>query len=406
MRPTLPAILLLATIPLSAQVVDDSDLTGKRPAAAALGLIATEGRVEGKSRVFPLHSPQASQATASPSPGRVSATIELSDRAGRLAPARLGRVKIVGPGPEQPWTALDEQGRVSIALPSSLSGSFRLRLSLDNARWVFRDKEGSSYEWESSAFTLPAPAGIDLAALSPQAGSQNAKLGVLHLTYLRALDFLARLGELGWWNQALTVNWPGSADYFRSLDFSLELTEAEHWDIVLHELGHAVMHKAMKAKAAGGSHKIDECYSPALAWSEGWATFFAAAVALDRADQDAKFEFLVPRRAPIRLENVPEDVCRGQSNEWRVAAGLWDLYDDHVDGSDAAALDFGRLWRPLREQRMDSLLSAWELIAKELNSGERGSGKASLVWNSLLAASASVQAPLPAAPADWSMPPK
>lgn len=375
---------MLWALPSHAQVTDDSDLSGKPPASAALRLVEQEGRLEGSLRVFPLKSRLSFESIALPQPGRVSAALAFVKGAVGPLPARLAKAKLIGPGAEQDWVPLDEKGRLSLVPPKGLSGSFRLRFSLDNAYWTFRSPEGSAYEWESPAFTLPAPSGVDLGTLTPEAGSQNALLGVLHMTYLKALDFLARQENLGWWDQSLTVNWPGSADYFSAWTFSLELTQAEHWDVVLHELGHAVMHKAMKARMAGGSHKIDECYSPALAWSEGWASFFAAAVALDRDDRDAKFEFLVPRRAPIRLENVPEDVCRGQSNEWRVAAGLWDLYDSHSDGQDQVALDFEKLWKPLRARRMDSLASAWELIAPTLNAGELRQGQASLTGNTLL----------------------
>lgn len=376
-------LFLFLACPAFAQVTDDSDLSGKPPSAAALDLIEQEGRAEENRRVFPLKTVLSFETIVLPQPGRISAALAFVKGAIGPLPARLARAKLVGPGTEEAWLPLDGQGRLTFVAPAGLSGSYRLRFSLDNSYWIFRDREGAAYEWESPAFSLPAPSGVDLGTLTPEAGSQNAKLGVLHLTYLKALDFLARQEGLGWWDQALTVNWPGSADYFSAWTFSLELTQAEHWDVVLHELGHAVMHKAMKARMAGGSHKIDECYTPALAWSEGWASFFAAAVALDRDDRDAKFEFLVPRRAPIRLENVPDDVCRGESNEWRVAAGLWDLYDSHPDGRDQASLDFERLWKPLRGRRMDSLASAWELIAPTLSPDQRRQAEASLSGNSL-----------------------
>ncbi|MBI4422887.1 MAG: hypothetical protein HY554_04135, partial [Elusimicrobia bacterium] len=151
----------------------------------------------------------------------------------------------------------------------------------------------------------------------------------------------------------------------------------------LHELGHAVMHAAMRAAGAGGPHKIDDCYGPALAWSEGWATFFAAAVHLEPSDPDARFEFLVPRRAPIRLENVPEDVCRGQANEWRVAAALWDLYDSHPDGADASSLPLGRLWTAWEGQRMGSLADYLKRLAPKLSPSERAAADASLRQNTM-----------------------
>jgi hypothetical protein len=239
---------------------------------------------------------------------------------------------------------------------------------------------GRTYEWEAGPFA----AGTDAGPLSPVPGSENAKLGVLHLTYLDALDFLAREATDGWWKKPLTVVWPGGADYFEPGAWTLHLTDASAWDVVLHELGHAVMDGAMDARTSGGSHKIDECYSAGLAWSEGWATFFAGAVRLSPDDPDAKFEFLVPRRAPIRLENVPADVCRGPHNEWRVAAGLWDIYDRHPDEGDAAVLPFRTLWTGVTGGVTRSVGDAWTLTASRLDPLARRAGEDAMIANSLL----------------------
>lgn len=373
------ALLALAlAVPASAQVSDDSDLSGPPP--KSFRVLSREARLEGL-KVTPRAD------------GRVKARVLLADRDGALHPARLAKARLVGPGAPAGWTALDDEGRAAWTLPGA--GRYGVRVSLDNARWKFQGaKAKGGYEWESAVVDLPA-GGADLGDLRPAAGSEHAKLGVLHLTYVDAVDFLSREGDLAWWDQTLTVNWPGEADYFSPWSFSLELTAADHWDVVLHELGHAVMHKAMKAQSAGGSHKIDECYSPQLAWSEGWATFFAAAVRLSRADADAKFEFLVPRRAPIRLENVPEDVCKGQSNEWRVAAAMWDLYDTHADHQDAVGLDFARVWKPLRGARMGSLSDAWGLIAAPLDPVNRRAAQAALAGNGMAQPPAEISASVP-----------
>lgn len=395
----LALLLLLAAAPLGAQAPsDDSDLSGPSFLPASVRRLDLEGRQEARARVFVLAP--ATKAAATPQSGRVSAALALSDRDGSRLPARLAKVRLSGPGAPEAWAEVDASGALSLLLPAGLSGSYRLRFSLDNRFWVFRNPSDSAYEWESTAFALPAPTGLDLGTLSPALGSENGKLGVLHLTYLQALDFLQTNADVAWWQKPLTVNWPGSSDHFSPWSWSLELTNAMAWDIVLHELGHAVMHGAMRAQSAGGAHKIDGCYSPALAWSEGWATFFAAAVRLSRGDADAKFEYLVPRRAPIRLENVPEDVCRGQTNEWRVAAGLWDLYDTHQDGSDGFGLDFSALFKPLQGQAMGSLTTAWQLIAKDLNGGQRKAGEAALAWNTLLPPH-ELTVTLPTTPTDW-----
>lgn len=354
------ALLLLSTAAAAGGRVDDSDFS--RPALAiqsAAGLTA-EGRADAEAFVFPLESSPAAGA-----PGTITGRVMLAGR-----PARLAKVRLAGAGA---WTTVADDGGFV------LNGSGKVSVRLDNARWTFRARGGKAYEWEAGPF----PAGTDAGDLSPVPGSENAKLGVLHLTYLEAIDFLAREATDAWWKKPLTVNWPGDGDYFNPGSWSLTLTDATAWDVVLHELGHAVMDGAMDARTSGGAHKIDECYSEGLAWSEGWATFFAASVRLSPDDPDAKFEFLVPRRAPIRLENVPADVCKGANNEWRVAAGLWDLTDRHADAGDSLSLPFRTLWTGFTGGVTSSVGDAWELAAKKLDPLDRRAGEQALSANYL-----------------------
>lgn len=373
MRAALAAVLLaLASGAAARERIDDSDFSRPELSAKSAVGLATEGRATADSVVFAL---SANAAPAPAAPGTITGRVLLADRAGALKPARLAKVRLAG---TSAWVAVGPDGSFVV------TGAGKISVKLDNPRWTFRAKGGKSYEWEAGPFA----AGTDAGALSPVAGTENAKLGVLHLTYLDALDFLAREATTDWWKKSLSVTWPSDGDYFNPGSWSLHLTDALAWDVVLHELGHAVMDGAMDARAAGGAHKIDECYSAGLAWSEGWATFFAGAVALSPDDADAKFEFLVPRRAPIRLENVPADVCRGPSNEWRVAAGLWDLTDRRADAGDAISLPFRTLWNGFTGGVTGSVGDAWALAAKNLDPLDRRAGEDTLISNSLLPARA------------------
>lgn len=364
---------LLLAAPARAARVDDSDFS--RPALSAQSArgLAREGRRERGVRVFPLESSGARVRAGSA--GTVSGRVLLLDRAGIAQPARLAKVRLSDGGD---WIPVADDGTFS--LPVSGAGPVRVRVSLDGPRWNFRSDSGEAYEWESA----PVAAGSDAGALSPAPGSENAKLGVLQLTYLRALDLLTREASVAWWKNPLTVVWPGGSDYYEPGAWTLHLTDPTAWDVVTHEFGHFVMDGAMDARTSGGSHKIDECYSEGLAWSEGWASFFAAAVHLSPDDADAKFEFMVPRRAPIRIENVPADVCKGPSSEWRVFAGLWDLYDRHDDGGDRIALGFGPIWKGVTSGTTSSVVDAWNLIAAGLPPADKRAGEDAMIWNTLL----------------------
>ena len=380
MRLALAAVLIaLASGAAARERIDDSDFSRPEVSAQSAAALPGEGRRDGYSLVFSLSS---LAAPAIGAPGTLSGRVLLADRTGALWPARLAKVRLAGASGAR--TVVGADGGFVLA-GASAGATNKISVSLDNPRWAFRSDRGQAYAWEAGPFAD----GADVGPLSPLPGTENAKLGVLHLTYLEALDFLAREATDNWWKKPLTVVWPGRADYFEPGAWTLHLTDALAWDVVLHELGHAVMDGAMDARTSGGSHKIDECYSAGLAWSEGWATFFAGAVRLSPDDPDARFEFLVPRRAPIRLENVPADVCRGPNNEWRTAAGLWDLYDRHPDAGDAVTLPFRTLWTGITGGVTSSVGDAWTLTAKNLDPLSRRAGEDALIANSLIGPRAS-----------------
>ena len=72
---------------------------------------------------------------------------------------------------------------------------------------------------------------------------------------------------------------------------------------------------------------------------------------------------MVPRRAPIRFENIPDDVCRGSGNEWRVTGFFWDLIDRHDDG-ETSAYSFADTWNILLNSRVRSAEDAAEKLRR------------------------------------------
>lgn len=162
---------------------------------------------------------------------------------------------------------------------------------------------------------------------------------------------------LDFWNSKLRFVYPSNGDYYSW--GRVHVTRGDHWDVVGHELGHGIYDLAGIGRFGGGRHFIDRCYDETLALSEGWASFFSAWIHLDLADNDAKFEFLVPRRAPIRIEHIPDDVCDGPTNEWRVTGFLWDLIDLNADEENADEA-FARLWSATHDSHVRSASAAAE----------------------------------------------
>ncbi|MEN9722679.1 MAG: hypothetical protein RJB38_665 [Pseudomonadota bacterium] len=70
---------------------------------------------------------------------------------------------------------------------------------------------------------------------------------------------------------------------------------------------------------------------------------------------------MVPRRAPLRSETIPADVCASENNEWRGTGFFWDLLDLHNDG-ESMEQGFAALWNPLQGSRVPSTTAAAQRI--------------------------------------------
>jgi hypothetical protein len=157
----------------------------------------------------------------------------------------------------------------------------------------------------------------------------------------KAIKKFKDIDRLKFWNKTVEIVYPSNGNFY---DFKrVHVHKGWTWDIVAHEIGHAIFHMADVGKFGVGEHWIDRCYADSLALSEGWASFFAAWVNIELDDANASFPYMVPRRAPLGVEHVPYDVCTGTGNEWRAFAFLWDVIDTNDDG-EQALVDFPKLW--------------------------------------------------------------
>ncbi len=193
-----------------------------------------------------------------------------------------------------------------------------------------------------------------------EAGDSGQALSIWRIAHLGMTKLDSAIG-LNFWNKPIEFVWPEDGDYYSF--GTVHISRGDHWDVVGHEMGHAIYDLGRLGAFGGGSHKIDECYSEALALSEGWASYFSAWLSVALDDADAKFEYMVPRRAPLRFENVPLDVCNGPTNEWRVTSFLWDLIDLSDDGEKSEE-SFAVLWRALQGTRTSGIRSAAGLIER------------------------------------------
>lgn len=303
----------------------------------------------------------------------VTGVLRYPDFAGKLIPAANVTIHVEAKGlvgaKDVATAVTDADGRWTAVLPATVAGkAVSVNYELGNERWTI-----NKYRWAGPAIEAVGPINdTGVRALDPT--TENGQAALIHQVWNRALATFQREGiPLDWWKSRIGTNWPANGDYYSM--GTVNLTDAKQWDVNGHEIGHSMFFAAFNSAGGGGQHKIDECYGSDLAWSEGFASFFSGVISVERHDPDAKFEYMVPRRKPIRLENVPADVCEGYTNEWRVSAALWDLYDTHDDGTDRVAVEFKTIWGALVKTsggaRMTDVRDAFKRIAAVTPASER-----------------------------------
>lgn len=116
--------------------------------------------------------------------------------------------------------------------------------------------------------------------------------------------------------------------------------------VIAHEYGHYLMSSFSRESSPGGDHSFSEQVDPRLAWSEGWANFFAAATTgsphyIDTGAVRGRQVVLVQ----MDLEDdVPSGDHPGIYSEHSVSSVLWDWFDEAADAPDALALGFTPMW--------------------------------------------------------------
>lgn len=315
--------------------------------------------------------------TSQQSPLAVTGEFRYYDHLGNLLPGANATVTLYRDRQAVATARTDANGQWQLTAPAN--GQYRLQFTLENPLWKIND-----YSWESAAFSVKGA--TDTGVYTLEKGTQNAEVSYIHEIYNRSLRLFEREGiDIKWWKRQIGTEWPNNANYYSY--YTVHLSGTQQWDVNGHEIGHAIYAQALNARSTGGQHKIDECYEGTLALSEGFATFFSGLVNLERQDTDARFgPYLVPRRAPIRIENTPADVCKGNRNEWRVSSVLWDLYDTAADGPDQIAVPLKDLWAAFSQPNkpaMRNALDAYALLKERLPAEQQAALRDIFVFNTI-----------------------
>ncbi|MFO0970026.1 MAG: pre-peptidase C-terminal domain-containing protein [Gemmataceae bacterium] len=261
----------------------------------------------------------------------------------------------------------DATGRYSLtwSATSQPTALVRVFADADNAVVVDHFEPERVYAVNSEAWPLPAGE----ASKDVTAGDGTRASGPFNiLAVIRIGNDLIRAAEPTVVFPRLTIRWTsrpreGSSFFVRGKSEAYILgdraKDSDEFDdfIILHEYGHYLAHTFSKDDSPGGPHGGGHRLDPRLAWSEGWATFFAAAALNDARYVDTGANPLTGSGALVEIDLNAErrDGDRaGYWSEFTVSSVLWAIHDTNADKGHLGA-GFVEIWKTLRSKAWSDL---------------------------------------------------
>lgn len=274
----------------------------------------------------------------------------------------------------------DENGfyRITVPLTEPTTVYVHVRAEAENAR-VANPNGEAIYAYRYADFVL-AP-GQTVARVSSLIDNGRSAGPFNILANIRAANRAVRAVAPGINLPAITIKWatnyrdgtgfaPPGAIY---LNGDRDVDSDEYDDgVVLHEYGHFLAYHFSRDEFPGfGIHRLGtgEQLDPRLAYSEGWANFFAQAV-LNDPNWVRTFGPNGSQSSSYNLEpNVQSWDQPSYASEWTVATVLWDLFDNVADPGDPLALGLGPIWQAfaggLRGERDVYLIDLIDVLARD-----------------------------------------
>lgn len=131
--------------------------------------------------------------------------------------------------------------------------------------------------------------------------------------------------------------------------------DVDHFDdsIILHEYGHFIEDVFSSTDSPGGSHNGNSIIDARLAWGEGWANFFQAAITNNPVYRDTWGNTDGGGTGVFFNENIetpgndiPLSMGEGNFREFSITRALWDAIDsaNGEGGADSVTAPFNELW--------------------------------------------------------------
>lgn len=274
-----------------------------------------------------------------------------------VRPAAGVRVEVVSEAGGRVLAAdfADDKGRYLLEVPSPPRGNVRVRaLARTRNASVVGVEVRSGYAAESPPLAVRRGGRVEHDLLADEATRLSGAFNIA-VTIERANAFI-RAADPAVDIPRVEVRWDTAyvgGTFFRSRESAAHINglrsrDSDEFDdhVIIHEYAHFLMAALSRESSPGGSHSSGERLDPRLAWSEGWANFFAAAVLGDSRYVDTG---AARGRQTVRVSmDLEDDLGRrddpGVWSEHSVASLLWDWFDDGPEMDDTVAFGFAPMW--------------------------------------------------------------
>lgn len=326
---------------------------------------------------------------SSPITVTVSGYIYYKDSNGNTKPARAVSVEVWEDDPGSGYSSFDWRGITNSAGYYSIQvthddGDSDLELhvnAISANSWFAVSNEYTSYHgdnayrWIGTTVNNIGPGSVTINSIIDDDRKQGAQLLDMLMTggyYSRStFDFGAVQAVWPYSNTAM-ITYNGK----KNLVFEDYMINTNQPDVVYHEFGHCLMYRknSYSGPNSAGYHSLFGNYSPALCWSEGWATMFSQFI-----QNDGRYDAVnyLPNRPHLENAKLGEGGTPARyypansqdntsHNEVWVTAALLDLWDtgepDNGDDPANGIISFNECMSIIGSNNIGSIIDFYEIL--------------------------------------------
>ncbi|MBI4471822.1 MAG: matrixin family metalloprotease [Acidobacteria bacterium] len=272
-------------------------------------------------------------------------------------PIRRATVKAVNAatGTEIASATTNDNGEYSLTTGANKTVFIRVLAEVPSFSVKVVDNLDLQYSVRSPNQTIATSSIPNFSWVAADSNRINGPFNLLDVALFANLQLLSIESELAF--PSLTFKWSYETNlgtsYSRTTNTiridGYRLIDANEMDdfVVLHEYGHFIMHAFSRDDSMGGAHDLQDIEDPRFAWSEGVASFIAAALLGSPLYIDTKSGSLLSNSLTYETNSIA-DTTISYFNEYSVTAFLWDLIDQNADGGETVASSFSSIWAVLR----------------------------------------------------------